>query len=310
MHKFTFNYFDDELDVSDLGFIRRNDEITLRYTGMRNRYDVPGLRQQQNMLSISYVNNTDHQLTRPSIWYKDSRTFMNRSRLELTGMFTGSRWDDSTSAGHGVYRLDEGYVGEIAYGTDTSVALASSIGLNVMTEQLGHVTYNLKGGLTFKPSDRLSLDFDVSYRNTDHWIVNLGSGLVGAYEADHWQPTIAAEFFLTARQQLRFALQWVGIQANAQNLYRVPQAGEGSRLIPFESDISSGSPFDFTISRMTSQIRYRWEIAPLSDLFVVYTRGANLPNRGDDSFGDLFHDALTDPIVDFFVVKLRYRFGN
>jgi hypothetical protein len=56
-------------------------------------------------------------------------------------------------------------------------------------------------------------------------------------------------------------------------------------------------------------LRYRWEIAPLSDLFIVYTRGSNLPGRVDDEFDDLFEDALNDPIIDYFVIKLRYRFG-
>lgn len=36
----------------------------------------------------------------------------------------------------------------------------------------------------------------------------------------------------------------------------------------------------------------------------------SLPNQLDDGFGDLFHNALTDPIIDRFVVKLRYRFGR
>jgi len=43
---------------------------------------------------------------------------------------------------------------------------------------------------------------------------------------------------------------------------------------------------------------------------VVYTRGSNLENRLDDEFGDLFHDALTTPVVDVLVLKLRYRFGS
>ena len=73
------------------------------------------------------------------------------------------------------------------------------------------------------------------------------------------------------------------------------------------------------ISRLIAQLRYRWEIAPLSDLFVVYTRGANLANAYDlddpfatprDSFGQLYGDALSDPLVDLLVVKLRYRFGR
>ncbi|HEY5647189.1 MAG TPA: hypothetical protein VIS76_14660, partial [Pseudomonadales bacterium] len=109
------------------------------------------------------------------------------------------------------------------------------------------------------------------------------------------------------RQQLRFSMQWVGIQAAAQQLYRAP--AEGGDLMPIGGP-EQAEAADFTISRLAAQLRYRWEIAPLSDLFLVYTRGANLPNRGDDGMSDLFWDALNDPIVDRFVIKLRYRFGN
>jgi hypothetical protein len=67
---------------------------------------------------------------------------------------------------------------------------------------------------------------------------------------------------------------------------------------------------DFIISRMTFQARYRWEIAPLSDLFVVYTRGANVPNTMFDEYGGMFMEAWNEPIVDTLVVKLRYRIGS
>ena len=74
-------------------------------------------------------------------------------------------------------------------------------------------------------------------------------------------------------------------------------------------DKPDGPTDDFALSRLTAQLRYRWEIAPLSDLFIVYTRGSNLPGRVDDGFGDLFQDALDEPVIDYFVIKLRYRFG-
>jgi hypothetical protein len=102
-------------------------------------------------------------------------------------------------------------------------------------------------------------------------------------------------------------MQWAGIRADEQEFWRVP-LGDGAlkevRKAPgAESD-------DFTISRLTAQLRYRWEIGPLSDLFVVYTRGSNLDNRLDDEFEDLFYDALKMPVIDVLIVKLRYRFGN
>lgn len=60
---------------------------------------------------------------------------------------------------------------------------------------------------------------------------------------------------------------------------------------------------------MTFQARYRWEIAPLSDLFLVYTRDSNLPRDTFDSYSNLFARTWNQPIVDTFAFRLRYRFG-
>ena len=61
---------------------------------------------------------------------------------------------------------------------------------------------------------------------------------------------------------------------------------------------------------LTTQLRYRWEIAPLTDLYLVYNLGNTLPEDAEGGFSDLFRDSFSDPIVQNFVVKLRYRFGN
>ena len=66
----------------------------------------------------------------------------------------------------------------------------------------------------------------------------------------------------------------------------------------------------FAISDLVFQARYRWELAPLSDLFLVYTRGSDLPSDVQTSFSDLFQDALDQALVDSLVFKLRYRFGQ
>ncbi len=51
------------------------------------------------------------------------------------------------------------------------------------------------------------------------------------------------------------------------------------------------------------------QIAPLSDLFIVYTKG---DSRRTDlaGYGDLFDQAWQDPLGDQLVVKLRYRLGS
>ena len=103
-------------------------------------------------------------------------------------------------------------------------------------------------------------------------------------------------------------MQWVGIQAEAQDYWLIPLT-DGELV---DRSLNPGDANeDFSLSRLTAQLRYRWEIGPLSDLFVVYTRGSNLAIADDeDGFGSLFNSAIDDPVLDFLVVKLRYRFGR
>ena len=126
-----------------------------------------------------------------------------------------------------------------------------------------------------------------------------------AFGADDFQPRLAMDVFLSAKQQLRLSLQWAAIRAHEQRFYLIPVGG--GTLV--QVDKPDGPTDDFALSRLTAQLRYRWEIAPLSDLFIVYTRGSNLPGRVDDGFDDLFQDSLDEPLIDYFVIKLRYRFG-
>jgi hypothetical protein len=60
---------------------------------------------------------------------------------------------------------------------------------------------------------------------------------------------------------------------------------------------------------MNFQIRYRWEIAPLSDLFVVYSRAGN-QRRTLLNFGDQFDNVWEAPLDSQLVIKLRYRLGT
>ena len=122
-----------------------------------------------------------------------------------------------------------------------------------------------------------------------------------------WRPRIEANYFLSARQQFKLTAQWAGIKAFEDQRWSVP-IGDGDLVEEFKGE--NEQLRDFSISRLTFQARYRWEIAPLSDLFVVYTRGSNVDSRPQDSFSELIRSSWSERLVDVFVIKLRYRIGN
>ena len=100
-------------------------------------------------------------------------------------------------------------------------------------------------------------------------------------------------------------LQWVGIRAREHEFFKLED--QGTALIGGPKP--PGASDDFSISQLNFQVRYRWQIAPLSDLFVVYKKG---DSRETDlmRFSDLFDDSWNQPLGDQLVVKLRYRLGS
>ena len=307
-HRFALEYLGKDLDVSDFGYVRRVDSMSalwgvFRYiTGPQLPKRIRNIRA---TLFTSIEQNTDGLLTRSGLFAGAGFTFLDNSQLRLMVNYFPTRWDDLNSRGNGAFRVPERLFAQAQYGTDSAKPFALSFALGVDGEEKGGSALLVDTGFTYTPFHRFSIDFDVRYKDRDGWLVYRGDRQFTTYEADDIQPRIAVDLFLSARQQLRLTTQWAGIRATQQEFFSIPEGG--GKLIDREQPVDNE---DLAISRLTAQLRYRWEIGPLSDLFVVYTRGGNLPEPVYEGFGDLFIDALQEPVVDVFVVKLRYRFGS
>ncbi len=307
-HRLQLDYFDDKLDISDLGFIRRNDAHGFIYNLSTSvSQGLKRLRNKRGSYLLSAERNGDGQLVRAGVFFRNQWTFLNQTELRTEFDYFPKRWDDRNSRDNGTYKTEDRFVAEVGFGTNTGKKLSFSTLVGVRQEELGGWTQRAALGFTYKPNDRVSLDFDANYFRRDGWLVYQEDRDLTTFAATDWQPRLALDVFLSARQQFRLTMQWAGIRADEQEFWRVPLSdGELERL----AKDPEAPTDDFTISQLTVQLRYRWEIAPLSELFVVYTRGSNLDNQVSDGFSDLFHDALITPLIDVFVIKLRYRFGT
>ena len=305
-HSLQVDYLDEDLNIRDLGFIRRNDSrsIGYNYTYYTGR-GLKHLRSKRRSIFLYNEWNRFDQLTRSGLFFRNAWTFKNLNEIRTEFNYFPRRWEDRASFGNGHFRMHDRFVAEIGFGTDTSKKFAFSALLGTRQEELSDWTLRTSLGFSYQPSDRFSLDLDLNYMDHDGWLLHQEQRNMTAFGADDFQPRLAMDVFLSAKQQLRLSLQWAAIRAHEQRFYLIPVGG--GTLV--QVDKPDGPTDDFALSRLTAQLRYRWEIAPLSDLFIVYTRGSNLPGRVDDGFGDLFQDALDEPIIDYFVIKLRYRFG-
>ena len=305
------DYFAEDLQINDFGYIQRSDLIDVQLGGSRMQFT--GLENHRSIrTSLFFIGewNTAGFSTRSRMYFSNSFEFLDASELRFSLSYGGPSWDDRSSRDNGMFKLPDQWSLNVNYGTDSAQVVSFSAALRLLTEHMGGVSTSGDLGMSATPNDRFTMNLDLRYSDQSNWLLHTEDRHLATFTTTSIQPILTTDLFFTARHHLRLTYQWAGYQAVANNHYSVP-LHEG-KLVPRLDPPAEGED-DFTVSRMTLQLRYRWEIRPLSDLFVVYTRGANLPSRQlpePIEFADLFSDAFREPIVDVFLVKLRYRFGT
>lgn len=308
-HRISVDFLDDKLDISDLGFLRRNDLRGLRYTRFHNTsQNLPSFLRSRAIGVFSAVQtNGDGDLIRAYLGTGWSFYFKNQSALSIQTAFRPPAVDDRSSFGDGNFETERTKFITVTYGSNSAKKFSYSLQTGVRDDELGDPAYLADIGFTLSPITRLRIDYDIRYRDSKGWLLYRGDNNFNRYFSEQLSQIVGLDFFITAKQQLRATMQWTGINATTRDFWMLPEELGELEVRELDPDEESG---DFTISRLTAQLRYRWEIAPLSDLFIVYTRGSNVPSLGQADFDRLFSEAFKDPIVNLLVMKLRYRFGS
>jgi hypothetical protein len=306
-HVVEIDYMDEDIDFNDLGFLARNNYARLRYVMSFNKLDMgPSLSNYRSTLIAEQQYNLDDGLVTDSGLYWRSSIFLPRRQTLRMGVgYMPERFEDIDSRGNGSYQVDDRIWADLVLATDSGKVASYSIGMGVLQEHLDDWTVNAKAGVTYRPVDWMSVDFDLDYRQRNGWLVYQAGRNFGAYSGSEWQPKLDINWYISAAHQIKLSFQWLGVKANEEGFYSVSQSG--GVLVAADRTLDN---HDFTVSRLTTQLRYRWEIAPLTDLFIVYNRGNQLPTQFESSFDDLLTDSFSDPVIDSFIAKLRYRFGN
>ena len=305
-HKLEFEYFDDAVNINDLGFLRRNNYQGGRYI-LSYADPTPGSWYESTRGTLIFQhqeNLSDKQVIDRGVFWRNTLVLKGRNTVRTALGWLPRRFEDRNSRGNGSYESEDRAWIDLLWATDASRSLSFSSSVGGLQEDLGDWTLKARLGMTARISDRLYFDVDVSAKKRRGWLVYQGGRSFGAFDATDLQPSIDLNWFLAANHQLKVSLQWAGVKAYEQESFLVPETA--GMLMREESSAHR----DFTVSLLTAQVRYRWEIAPLTDFYVVYNRGNQLPAGSEDAFGDLFSQAFQDPVVNSLVIKLRYRWGS
>ena len=306
-HYLSLDAFDDSIQLNDMGYQSRND---YRRASYRMRVSSPNTRRFRNTRTYVRLDrrwNGDGKVIGSGVSVDQSFTLHNFAQLRFEVGYQPPTYDDRGSFGNGAYRVGDKWDAELRYSSDSSRRLAFEVRQRWLQEPLRGLYQRTQGNVRWRPTDRLTLALALRYADRDGWLLHQSQGTFATFAAEQVDSSLDLSYFFTARQQLTMGFQWVGVKATGRDFYRLVAASGALRPEP-----DPASKREFTISRMNMQVRYHWEIAPLSDVFLVYTRDASLPDaaNGERNFVDLFSDTLGGTVGQHLAVKFRYRFGS
>ena len=304
-HTLSLTAFDEQLDINDFGFQVRNDFREARYRVEWLRSGLTMIRDFSLAPSLRYQENGDGFRTRVSAGAEFRFNLNNLDRGEVEMTHFPAQFDDRNSFGNGTFRTQARNVLELEYGTNTAKRVSVLGEIEYADEVVGGRAIRMEGGIVWRARQNFNLELRVAHRDRDGWLLHQEDTNFTSFDANQHQARMIFEYFPSARQHIRIDLQWAGVRAREDRFYEL-QAGS---TVLVETAKPPGPSDDFSLSLLNFQFRYRWEIAPLSDLFIVYTKSDDRRSVRQD-FNRLFSDSWNDPLQDQLVVKLRYRFGG
>jgi len=299
----SVDHIDDAFDINDMGYIDRNDLLKLRTKYYTSTFDSAWYRTMSWGIKL-YTESNDHLLAGTL-----ELSFLTRlqNQMEISGEleYHPDRWDDLNSRGNGDHRVPAGMSGQLNWNTDSSKPIRLYLRPSFDTGKNGGLAVNLSASLGFDPMDTWQIGLSATYLDQTDWILWEEGNRMNGFDSRQLSFKIDSNYLITGKQEIRLGMQWVGIDAAGKTAYRIDPEGH---LNQSGEEVFSRS-FDYAI--FSAQIRYKYEFAPLSDLFLVYSRGGQVywgVLEKTDSMSDLLTDSIEDRAVDRFLIKVRYRF--
>lgn len=300
-------HFDKRLEVNDFGYLARNDFDYLHWELRKRATELPSdsrYRSHDWQLRLDALDSDDAGLRlRRSLLLGRSSELRKGGSDELALRLSSAAWDDLLTRGHGALHLPPTFGFDFMsfrprkgdWGLEWGLGLAGG-GL-AGYHRLG---WSAKIEPTYFLSDAFRIETELKWTGTGDWLVWQRDNLIGSFRRRMLQLEAGFTWAIGPRQELRMKLQAIGLQAVLNHGYRVDPRGHAQ---PVNDAIE-----DFGVKNLGLQIRYRYELAPLSAIYVVYGRGGYEQLPLADTSTDLLARSLSLRQDDQILVKFAYRF--
>lgn len=305
------NYYDDRLDLNDMGYLILNDRFMFNgRTQFKRTTFNEGSILRSRLFEIGYGSkfNVDSQRESSNFALKLENNYVNLSELKAEVFYRSTGRNTRITRGSQFspfIKMPKGVGGYIdltgprrptyIYGLRFERGRGSE-----HSPELGWGT-KTRGYFKYMPVDNLSLSLMHQHADENQWLNWFNDNLLATFHRKQRTSVVEMEWFHNNVHELRIKAQMVAFTG------RNPQALYGDLSGNLNPEIIDIAPI--TISELAFQVRYRYEIMPLSYLYIVYSKGGRVSMQDDeDGLFSLYRRPWNSPEKENFTVKLRYRF--
>jgi len=159
--------------------------------------------------------------------------------------------------------------------------------------------YKIAG--SYFPNDNLKINLQYRIRKENEWLIWTEDNKFGLYDSEQDTFSMGLNWFSGNKHEIRLKSQFVALQAdNPRSLI----SDSGGYLYETDDLIKP-----FTQGVVSFQVRYKYEIAPLSYLYLVYSKGGTSYGEDEDySKSEIFNQPWSNPSDEVYSIKFRLKY--
>lgn len=297
----TLTHLGGGLELNDLGFLPRN-SLLQWYAGMTRRYTDFSERDARAAVawnlngSVRYNDSGDRlpgflYLSRTAEWRAGGTSY-----TELG--YTSDGQDDLISRGNGAVRLDSRSSLWHYYQSPQLGRFKYQLGAWTFQEGVNGRAWQLETNLRLQWTPALASEIEWYPRVSNDWLIWREADQLTSLDRRQDYLSLNLDWFPADRHELRLKAQWIVIDADDPRPWQI---GDGGRL-----QRADRVDEEFSLRNFGMQLRYRFEIAPQRELYLVYARGGFAIDEHQRNTLELISDASELRDSDQFLVKLRW----
>ncbi|HBK45531.1 MAG TPA: hypothetical protein DDZ67_03685 [Xanthomonadaceae bacterium] len=299
-------HFGNDLQINDAGYLSRNSTNYLHWEVRKRFAEQPAVSaySSKEWRWRATLNRNDHGERLGDQFRMSREGNLRDGSYEYGQLIVRSAGvDDLLTRGNGSVRLPPRWSSYYEFQRPRKGRWAHQFTGELLTGGLAgndRLGYSLEYLATYFVNDGFSVYGGLYADRIPDWLVWQHDNLIGSFVGREWHLKAGLDWTISSRQELRVKLQSLAIDARNRAAWRVaPNGGAGASDEPVE---------DFSVSTLGFQIRYRYELAPLSYLYVVYGRGGYGESDRSDDAGGLIKDSFGLRDDEQLLVKFSYRF--